>query len=585
MELTSLDWAIIAGYFGLTLVVGLVTARRAGKDARGFFLAGSSMPWWLLGVSMVATTFSIDTPNLVAGIVRSDGVAGNWTWWAFVLSGMVTAFVYARLWRRTGAMTDLEFYELRYGGRPAAFLRGFRAVYLGLVFNVVVMAAVTLAAAKLGAIMLGWPGWKTVSVAGAITLVYSGLGGLRAVVLTDFVQFLLAIVGAVWAAIVIVGHERVGGLDALLTHPNVAPKLSLLPAGDAWVALLVIPLCVQWWASYYPGAEPGGGGYIAQRMFSARDERGAVRAVLLFNVAHYALRPWPWILVALASLVVFPEDADLAGAIASDGALSADQVTGDLAYPAMLQLLPAGLVGLVVASLLAAFMSTMSTQVNLGASYLVHDVWGRFIRPDATERQRVVAARVATVLSMVLGCVIGLQMSEAKQVFDILLLLGAGTGAIYLLRWFWWRINAWTEIAAMVGSLAVAIALQHGRFDDVAGSTKVVVGTAVTTLIWIGAALVTPPESDATLQRFVDAARPGGPGWRRFTPSAGASSAPWPVPRGLLAASLGVVAVLGALLGTGEVIYGQTGAGAALLIGAVLAGVAGGRVAPDLGED
>lgn len=568
MRLTNLDWAIIAAYFLLALAVGLWASRRSAGTAKGYFLAGRDMPWWLLGVSMVATTFSADTPNLVTDFVRSKGVAGNWAWWAFLPTGMLTVFVYARLWRRSEVMTDIEFYELRYGGRSAAFLRGFRALYLGLVFNVMVMAAVSLAAIKLGAILLGWPGWQTLLVAGSVTLAYAGLGGLRAVILTDFVQFLLAMVGAVWAAVYILGHEKIGGLSGLLEHPNVMPKLAMFPdfsSPESWVPLMLVPLAVQWWASYYPGAEPGGGGYIAQRMFSARTEGDAVKATLFFNVAHYALRPWPWILVALASLVIYP---DLSG-IAETFNIPADKVGNDLAYPAMLSLLPTGLLGLVTASLLAAFMSTMSTQLNLGASYLVNDFWVRFVKPEATEREKVMAGRAATVVSLALGCGLGLRLRSAEQAFSLLLLLGAGTGGIYILRWFWWRINAVTEIVAMVASLIVAYVFTF-EVEALAGHEKLAYGALTTTTIWFIAAFVTGKESDATLQRFVDTVRPGGPGWARYPETAGAAGKePWPVPRGLMQAFLGCVGVYAALIGTGHLLYGATGLG--LGLGAVSA--------------
>ena len=424
--LSTLDWGIVAAYFALALGVGLWASKQAKSDAAGYFLAGRNMPWWLLGVSMVATTFSTDTPNLVTDLVRQQGVSGNWAWWAFLLTGMVTVFVYARLWRRSGVLTDISFYELRYGGRPAAFLRGFRALYLGLVFNVLVMATVSLAAIKLGGILLGWPGWLTLLVTCSITLAYSVLGGLRAVILTDFVQFILAMVGSVWAASWILGLPEVGGLEGLLSHPDVQPKLAMLPDlsdPDAWIPMLLIPLAVQWWSSYYPGAEPGGGGYIAQRMFSAKDEGHAVGATLLFNVAHYALRPWPWILVALASIVVFP---DLDALRMAFPAIAEDKVGHDLAYPAMLSLLPSGLLGLVAASLLAAFMSTMSTQLNLGASYLVHDFYGRFIRPDASERQRVVAGQVATGVSLVIGAGIGPHPHRRRTGVQFVAVAGGG---------------------------------------------------------------------------------------------------------------------------------------------------------------
>ena len=381
MKLSTLDWSIVGAYFLMSLAIGLWASRKAGKDTTSFFLAGRNMPWWLLGVSMVATTFSTDTPNLVTDLVRQNGVSGNWGWWAFLLTGMLTVFVYAKLWRRSGVLTDIEFYELRYSGKAAAFLRGFRALYLGLVFNVLVMGAVSLAAIKFGEIVLDLPGWLTLLVACSITLAYSTMGGLKAVIITDFVQFTLAMIGSIWGCIYILGLEKVGGLSNLITHPNVVDKLSLIPDTsnpNVWVPVLLVPLAVQWWASYYPGAEPGGGGYIAQRMFSAKDESNAVGATLLFNIAHYALRPWPWILIALASLVVFPELKDIQQAFPN---LPADKLGHDVAYPAMLTLLPSGLLGLVAASLIAAFMSTMSTQVNLGASYLVNDFYRRFINP------------------------------------------------------------------------------------------------------------------------------------------------------------------------------------------------------------
>ena len=559
MEITALDWAIIGAYFLLALGVGIWASRVVGNSAAGFFLAGRNMPWWLLGISMVATTFSTDTPNLVTGLVREQGVSGNWGWWAFLLTGMLTVFVYARLWRRSGVMTDIEFYELRYGGKPAAVLRGFRALYLGLVFNVLVMGTVSLAAIKLGGILLGWPGWLTLLVTGVITLLYSTLGGLRAVILTDFVQFVLAMIGSVWACWYILNLDAVGGLDALLAHADVASKTSMFPdMGDPsqWVPILLVPLAVQWWASYYPGAEPGGGGYIAQRMFSAKDENHAVGATLLFNVAHYALRPWPWILIALASIVVFPTLSDLQAAFPN---IPADKIGHDLAYPAMLSLLPKGLLGLVAASLLAAFMSTMSTQLNLGASYLVNDFWVRFIRPEATDAEQVRAGRLATVVSLILGSGLGLLLTDAGQAFNLLLLIGAGTGGLFILRWFWWRINAWTELVAMGGSLVVAgyFTFVHDGLEivELAAHQKLIWGSLLTTLIWVVATFITPAESEATLKAFVEQVNPGGPGWKRW---AGASeSEPWPVPRGILSMVLGCVGVYGALIATGSWLYGD----------------------------
>ena len=565
MTLTTLDWTIVFAYFTLSLAVGIWASKQAGKDTKSFFLAGRNMPWWLLGVSMVATTFSTDTPNLVTDLVRQNGVSGNWAWWAFLLTGMLTVFIYAKLWHRSGVLTDIEFYELRYSGKAAAFLRGFRALYLGLVFNVLVMGAVSLAAVKFGEIVLGWPGWVTLTIACSITLAYSTLGGLKAVIITDFVQFSLAMIGSIWAMIYILGLEQIGGLSNLITHANVVDKLALIPNlsdPDIWVPILLVPLAVQWWASYYPGAEPGGGGYIAQRMFSAKDEKNAVSATLFFNVAHYALRPWPWILIALSSLIVFPELSDIQNAFPN---LPSDKLGHDVAYPAMLTLLPTGLLGLVAASLIAAFMSTMSTQLNLGASYLVNDFYHRFIKPDASEKHLVNVGRLFTVLSIILGGGLGLFLTSAGQAFTLLLMIGAGTGMIYILRWFWWRINAYTEIVAMVSSLCIAF---YFNFIDqsFAGWEKIVIGAILTTVVWIVATYFTPPDNEETLRNFVKKVNPGGPGWSKY--SQGVSSEPWPVPNGILCMILGCTAVYSVLLGVGQLIYGES-------LGLILIGLAG----------
>ncbi len=558
MILSTLDWTIVGAYFTLSLIVGIWASKQAGKDTKAFFLAGRNMPWWLLGVSMVATTFSTDTPNLVTDLVRQNGVSGNWGWWAFLLTGMLTVFVYANLWRRSGVLTDIEFYELRYSGKPAAFLRGFRALYLGLVFNVLVMGAVSLAAVKFGEIVLGLPGWVTLTIACSITLAYSTLGGLKAVIITDFVQFTLAMIGSIWGMFYILGLPEIGGLSNLISHTNVVGKLSLIPDlsnPNAWVPVLLVPLAVQWWASYYPGAEPGGGGYIAQRMFSAKDEKNAVGATFFFNVAHYALRPWPWILIALASLVIFPELSDIQKAFPN---LPADKLGHDVAYPAMLTLLPSGLLGLVAASLIAAFMSTMSTQLNLGASYLVNDFYHRFIRPDATEKQLVRAGRLFTVISIFLGGGLGLLLTSAGQAFTLLLMIGAGTGMIYILRWFWWRINAYTEIVAMISSIIIAGYFNFGN-SGLEGWQKIVIGAVLTTIVWVVATYFTPPDDKETLRKFVKKVNPGGPGWVKY--SDGVSTEPWPVPHGILSMVLGCTAVYGFLLGVGQLIYGHTDSG------------------------
>lgn len=566
MQLATIDWVIICAFFVVYLSIGLLAAKKAGDSTEEFFLSGRNMPWWLLGVSMVATTFSADTPNLVTNFVRTDGVAGNWGWWAFLLTGMLTVFVYAKLWRRSRVMTDIEFYELRYSGKAAAFLRGFRALYLGLIFNILVMGAVSLAAIKFGEVMLGLKGWQTLLIAGSITLAYSAFGGLKAVIIADFVQFIVAMVGSIWACIYILNLDAVGGLSSLLENENVMDKMSMMPdfsEPSAWVPIFLVPIAVQWWASYYPGAEPGGGGYIAQRMFSAKDERNAMGATLLFNIAHYALRPWPWILIALASIVVFPNLSDLQSAFPN---LPLDKLGHDVAYPAMLTLLPTGLLGVVAASLIAAFMSTISTQLNLGASYLVNDFYQRFIKPDATQHQLVWAGRSFTVVTMVLGTGLGLLLTDAGQAFDLLLLLGAGTGLIYILRWFWWRINAYTEIIAMVSSLIIALYLTflHDKtgFFPLESWMKTVLGAGLSTAIWVFATYVTPRTEENTLRRFYQKIKPGGPGWNRVVQAANLEGVAIEkeqdqLPMELLGMVLGCITVYAALFATGFWIYGQ----------------------------
>ena len=562
MTLTLLDWSIIGGYLLVTLLIGVWASKNTDTDRRSFFLAGRNMPWWLLGISMVATTFSTDTPNLVTDLVRKNGVSGNWAWWAFLLTGMLTVFVYARLWHRSGVLTDIEFYELRYGGKAAAFLRGFRALYLGLVFNVLVMGAVSLAAIKFGEIVLGLPGWLTLLVACSITLAYSILGGLKAVIITDFLQFTLAMVGSIWATAYILNLPEIGGLSNLVSHSNVIDKLSIFPDlsdPNIWVPVLLVPLAVQWWASYYPGAEPGGGGYIAQRMFSAKDESNAVGATLLFNIAHYAIRPWPWILIALSSLIIFPELSDIQRAFPN---LPPDKLGHDVAYPAMLTLLPSGLLGLVSASLIAAFMSTMSTQLNLGASYFVNDLYHRFLKPNALEGELVLVGRLFTALSIILGAGLGLVLTNAGQAFELLLMIGAGTGLIYILRWFWWRINAFTEIMAMISSLCVAGILNFSGFE-IQGWLKITYGTFITTFVWMVSAFLSTPEDEETLRNFVHKVNPGGPGWSKFL--AHESIEPWPVPKGILMMLFGSFSVYSFLIGVGQLIYGHILVGTLIL--------------------
>ena len=557
MLLSSLDWSFIVLYFVVSLAIGAAVTRRAGQDSTEFFAAGKQMPWWLLGISMVATTFSTDTPNLVTDIVRRDGVAGNWIWWSFLLTGMLTVFVYARLWKRSGVLTDIEFYELRYSGKPAAFLRGFRAVYLGFFFNVVIMASVSLAAVKIGGVLLGLSPIQTILIAGTVTVIYSSLGGLRGVLITDLIQFAMAMVGGVSAAVVALRLPEVGGLSGLLSHENVADKLDLIPDfSDPThaMAVFIIPLAVQWWSVWYPGAEPGGGGYIAQRMLAAKDENNAVGAVFLFNAAHYALRPWPWIIVALCSLIVFPELDDLRVAFPD----AAGIVNHDLGYPAMLTFLPAGLLGLVVSSLIAAYMSTISTHLNWGASYLVHDVYKRFYRPGAPEKELVLMGRLSTIVLMICAGALALWLETALESFWIMLQIGAGTGLLFILRWFWWRINAISEITAMTVSFGVAIYFrfihQSMGFLPLDDWQQLVVGVGITTLAWVSATLLSQPTSESVLKSFVRKINPGGPGWAKFEKN---MDGDWTVPRGILSMALGCVAIYAFLLGTGYMIYGN----------------------------
>ena len=563
MQLTGLDWLILGTFFVLSIGIGLRVSRKAGSDFSSFFLAGRNQSWWLLGVSMVATTFSTDTPNLVADIVRRDGVLGNWTWWAFLLSGMLTVFLYAKLWRRSGACTDVEFYELRYSGRTAAFLRAFRGVYLGLVFNVLIMAAVTLAAIKIGSVMFGWSPVETVVLAAGVTLAYSALGGLQGVLLTDLVQFAMAMTGSVAATIYILGLPEVGGLESLLAHPAVQDRLDFWPSLEtlSWSDLapvFLMPLLVQWWAAYYPGSEPGGGGYLVQRMLSAKNENHALAATLIFNLLHYAVRPWPWILVALASMVVFPGLEDIQQRFPH---VAEQVVQNDLAYPAMLTFLPPGLLGLVVTSLAAAYMSTMSTSVNWGSSILVNDIYRRFMRPNASERHLVWSGRLSTVLLMAVACVVSLLIESALGVFQMFLQIGAGTGLLYLLRWFWWRINAATELAAMVASFTVALVIPHiGKGLD--SWQQLLAGVALTTLCWLPFAFFGFATEERTLVDFYRKIRPGGPGWSRIAQIAGpdmGSPPPEPLTRPILAAALGSIAIYASLFGTGYFLYGRPG--------------------------
>lgn len=586
MQLSTLDFIIMGVFFLISIVIGLSVSKKSGKDYESFFLGSRDMPWWLLGISMVATTFSADTPNLVTDIVRSGGVLGNWVWWAFLLTGMLTVFLFAKLWRRSQVLTDVEFYELRYSGKTAAFLRGFRAVYLGLLFNVVIMATVILAATKFGGVVFGWSPLKTIFIAVLVTTVYSAVGGLRGVVLTDLVQFVLAMIGAIWAAIYILGLPEIGGLGSLIDKISALESetgnsyLGFLPSFGqmTWedlAPLFFIPLFIQWWAAYYPGAEPGGGGYIAQRMFAAKSEKDAVSATMMFNIMHYAIRPWPWIIVGLASLVVFP---DLASISEKFPHIESRIVKNDLAYPAMLTYLPAGLLGLVVTSIAAAFMSTMSTQVNWGASILVNDVYKRFINPDASDKQLVWSGRINTVFLMILACILALLLESALDSFELILQIGAGTGLLFILRWFWWRINAEAEIAAMVVSFLMAVILRGERFSGLEAWESFSIIVAVTTVAWILVALFTNPTETATLRSFYSKVHPGGPGWDKVRSDASSDGIQLPEPDDDLGSSImamfcGVFLVYGALFSTGYFLYGNTIPGIVWLAISVAAGL------------
>ncbi|MBD0830575.1 sodium:solute symporter family protein [Aestuariibaculum sediminum] len=588
VSLSTLDYILIASFFSMTLGIGIWVSKKSGKNSSEYFLSGRSMPWWLLGISMVATTFSTDTPNLVTDIVRTHGVSGNWVWWAFLLTGLLTVFVYAKLWRKSNVNTDLEFYELRYGGKPASFLRKFRAVYLGVIFNVITMSAVTLAAIKIGGIMLGLEPWQTVISAGIITVTFSALGGFKGVIYTDFLLFFVAMGGAIGAAYYLVNLPEVGGVATLITNENVVDKLSILPDfsnTDALITLLIIPLAVQWWSSWYPGAEPGGGGYIAQRMLAAKDENHAIGATFFFNIMHYALRPWPWIIVALASLVVFPDLASIQEAFPS---ITDDKLGHDLAYSAMLTKLPSGLLGLVLASLIAAYMSTISTQLNWGSSYIVFDFYKEQINPNASEKRLVAVGRISTIVLMVFSALLALLLQNALQLFEVLLVFGAGTGLIFILRWFWWRINAWSEITAMFASGIISIILkltpagaflfakETGVFSSYLEYPLVVL---ITTLIWLAATFITQPESKAVLQDFYRKIQPGGPGWAHVLTEAEAEGVtlvtnkqPWSVPAGIMAMLLGCVLIYSSMFATGYWIYGKTNQALIMTVLAIISG-------------
>ncbi len=559
MQLATLDWVIVIISIVLSFVPAIYLMRRAGSSTTEFFTSGRAAPWWLIGGSMVATTFSTDTPNLVTNLVREGGVANNWVWWAFLLTGMSTVFFYARMWRRSGVLTDLEFYEIRYSGRPAALVRAFRAVYLGLFFNIVIMSTVNLAAAKIANVLLGWPMWQTLGACAVINIAFASIAGLWGVLITDVFQFVIAMAASFAAAYYALQQPQVGGLSGLIEQ--IPPgTLQLLPDFNNWpltLSVLILPLTISWWSVWYPGSEPGGGSYIAQRILASKSEKDALGGTLFFNVCHYALRPWPWIIVALSSILVYPTLDDIAKAFPY---LDRSLIGHDTAYSAMLVFLPTGVLGLMVAGLLAAYVSTISTHLNWGTSYLVHDLYRRFIRTDADERHYVMMGRIVTGLLMLLAGGMTFLLESARASFDLLLSIGAGSGLLYLLRWYWWRINAWSEIAAMVVSFVVSV----GFF--VAGKTGAAVDANVallvtvfaTTFAWVAVTFATSPEGDATLVRFYTLVRPAGSLWGPIPAKAGVGASPDSIPGQLLGWVLGCTFIYSTLFGAGSALYGHT---------------------------
>lgn len=588
MHLTTLDWIIALLAVAICFAPALLFAKKSSKDTSEFFASGRSVPWWLAGLSMVATTFSSDTPNLVTDIVRRQGVAGNWVWWAFVLTGVATVFFYARLWRRSGVLTDLEFYEIRYSGTAASAVRGFRAVYLGLLFNCLIMATVNLAACKIAAILFGLERWQTLFFVGLLNVAFAAHSGLWGVLVIDMIQFFIKMTAVIAAAYFALQLPQVGGLDGLIGQlsgvqgPEGINYLNVLPDftnnWDIALAVFIMPIAVQWWSVWYPGSEPGGGSYMAQRMLASKSEKDALGAVLFFNIAHYVLRPWPWILVALASIIVYPQLSDIQAAFPD---LDPKLLGHDIAYPAMLKFLPVGFVGLMVGGLVAANSSTILTHLNWGASYLVHDLYRRFIKRDATERHYVFAGRVVTVLLFVLSSALVFVLDTAKGAFDVILQVGAGTGLLYLLRWFWWRINAWCEVVAMVSSFLISVlflVLEQQGIAQTSSALRLIITVAVTTVCWMLTAYLAPPTDRQTLIEFYTRVRPAGPGWEVIRQAAGISKAEAAqtgdsLPLALIGWTAGCAVIWSALFTVGNFLYGRTGYGLALTAVFVVSGL------------
>ncbi len=571
MHLQLIDWVIVAVSLIVCFFPALFFGRRAGKSTSEFFVSGRAVPWWLAGLSMVATTFSSDTPNLVTDIVRRNGVAGNWVWWAFVLTGVATVFFYARLWRRSGVMTDLEFYEIRYSGKAASFVRGFRSVYLGLFFNCMIMATVNLAACKIAGILFGLERWQTLAAVGLLNVVFATHSGLWGVLVIDMVQFFIKMTAVIAAAYFAVTLPQIGGLSGLVEKlsaikgPGGLNYLNILPDftnnWDMAVAVFVMPIAVQWWAVWYPGAEPGGGSYIAQRMLASKSEKDALGAVLFFNIAHYVLRPWPWIITGLCSIIIYPQLSDIQAAFPN---LDPNLLGHDIAFPAMLKFLPVGYIGLMVGGLIAANSSTILTHLNWGASYLVHDFYRRFIRKDASEKHYVLAGRIGTVILFVCASSLVFVLDTAKDAFDVILQVGAGTGLLYLVRWFWWRVNAWCEVVAMISSFTVSIVILILAKNDIHMSTHValLMTIAFTTVCWILTAFLGPETDRKTLVEFYKRARPFGPGWNSIREEAGiseqeAKATGQNIPMALLGWVAGCTTIWSSLFTVGNFLYGR----------------------------
>jgi Na+/proline symporter len=571
VQLQIIDWVIVVVSIAICFTPALFFAKRSAKGTSEFFASGRSVPWWLAGLSMVATTFSSDTPNLVTDIVRRQGVAGNWCWWAFVLTGVSTVFFYARLWRRSGVMTDLEFYELRYSGKAASVVRGFRAVYLGFFFNCFIMASVNLAACKIAAVLFGLTPLKTLFFVGMLNVVFAAHSGLWGVLVIDMIQFFIKMSAVIAAAYFALKLPEVGGLEGLVSKlsntsgPDGINYLNILPDfsnhWDIAIAVFVMPIAVQWWAVWYPGAEPGGGSYIAQRMLASKSEKDSLGGTLFFNVAHYVLRPWPWILVALCSIIIYPELSDIQKAFPN---LDPGLVNHDIAYPAMLKCLPVGWMGLMVAGLIAANSSTILTHLNWGASYLVHDFYRRFWQPDADEKHYVFVGRLATIGLFVTAGLLSLVLTSAKDNFDIMLQVGAGTGLLYLVRWFWWRVTAWCEVVAMISSFVISVVLLILRNNGVELGThrELLVTIAFTTVCWLATAYLGPQTDRKTLIAFYKKVRPFGPGWTWVREAAGISGAEARatgenIPLALLGWVAGCTVIWSSLFTVGNYLYGR----------------------------